>query len=429
MLLLVFTVLWSLVVSFFCSVSEAVVLSVTHAQVEGLGRSRAAAILRDFKREIDLPIAAIVSFHTVAHTVGASVCGAMYVNVYGERSLWVFSLVFTIAVLIFSEIIPKTLGVTYAATLSVPVAYSVRVLVIVLKPLLWLTSAFARLLRGGHEIPVTSVEEIKLLVALGRTEGALAGRVADMIEGATALRELAAYDVMVPRARVVYVSGARDLEENLLVVRNSGHSRFPYTADGNPDRFEGMVLVKDLMFRLREDPEDPNWRALAAPLLVIPASAKLEQVLRTFQEQRRHLALVVDEYGGTQGIITLEDVLEEIVGEIEDETDRVDQSIIRRADGKLVCRGMAETRKLFELLDVEAGSEMVTVAGFVADLVGRVPRVGDSVEWHGWRFTVTRATARRAERMEVERMTSSDEKATAPSKRPRGAPVDGRGGA
>ncbi len=425
MLLLVFTVLWSLVVSFFCSVSEAVVLSVTHAQVEGLGRSRAAAILRDFKREIDLPIAAIVSFHTVAHTVGASVCGAMYVNVYGERSLWVFSLVFTIAVLIFSEIIPKTLGVTYAATLSVPVAYSVRVLVIVLKPLLWLTSAFARLLRGGHEIPVTSVEEIKLLVALGRTEGALAGRVADMIEGATALRELTAYDVMVPRARVVYISGARDLEENLLVVRSSGHSRFPYTADGNPDRFEGMVLVKDLMFRLREDPEDPNWRALAAPLLVIPASAKLEQVLRTFQEQRRHLALVVDEYGGTQGIITLEDVLEEIVGEIEDETDRVDQSIIRRADGKLVCRGMAETRKLFELLDVEAGSEMVTVAGFVADLVGRVPRVGDSVEWHGWRFTVTRATARRAERMEVERMTSTDEKPTTPSKRPRGAPVDG----
>ena len=425
MLLLVITVLWSLVVSFFCSVSEAVVLSVTHAQVEGLGRTRGAQILREFKREIDLPIAAIVSFHTVAHTVGASVCGAMYVNVYGEKTLWVFSLTFTIAVLVCAEIIPKTLGVTYAASLAVPVAYSVRALVVVLKPLLWLTSLFARLLRGEHASPVTSVEEIKLLVALGRTEGALAGRVADMIEGATALRELTAYDVMVPRARVVYLSGERDLEQNLQVVRESGHSRFPYTSDGNPDRFEGMVLVKDLMFRLRETPEDPDWKALATPLLVIPASAQLERVLRTFQEQRRHLALVVDEYGGTQGIITLEDVLEEIVGEIEDETDRVDQSIIRRADGKLVCRGMAETRKLFELLDIEEDSEMVTVAGFVAHLVGRVPRIGDSVEWHGWRFTVTRATARRAERLEVERLPHNDERTSTSSKRPRSVPADG----
>jgi CBS domain containing-hemolysin-like protein len=165
-----------------------------------------------------------------------------------------------------------------------------------------------------------------------------------------------------------------------------------------------MVLVKDLMFKLRETPEDPAWSSLATPLLVIPTTAKLEQVLRTFQEQRRHLALVVDEYGGTQGIITLEDVLEEIVGEIEDETDRVDPTITRRADGKLVCRGMAETRKLFELLGIEAESDMVTVAGFVAHLVGRVPRLGDRVEWQGWGFTVTRASARRAERLEVERL-------------------------
>lgn len=425
MLLLVLTVLWSLIVSFFCSVSEAVVLSVTHAQVEGLGKSRGAEILRDFKREIDLPIAAIVSFHTVAHTVGASVCGAMYVNVFGERTLWVFSLGFTIAVLIFSEIVPKTIGVTYAAQLAVPVAYSVRLLVVLLRPLLWLTSIFARLLRGETTSPVTSLEEIKLLVALGRSEGAVAGRVADMIEGATALRELTAYDVMVPRARVVYLSGERDLEQNLQVVRESGHSRFPFTVDGNPDRFEGMVLVKDLMFKLRETPEDPDWKALATPLLVIPASAQLERVLRTFQEQRRHLALVVDEYGGTQGIITLEDVLEEIVGEIEDETDRVDQSIIRRADGKLVCRGTAETRKLFEILDVSSESDMVTVAGFVADLVGRVPRIGDSVEWNGYRFTVTRATARRAERMEVEKLPNVEEPPRTSSKRPRSVPADG----
>ena len=110
---LALVILWSLSVSFLCSVAEAVVLTVTQAQIQSLGKSGAATILRNFKREIDLPIAAIVAFHTVAHTVGASVSGAIYVDVFSENSLWVFSLVFTLLVLVFSEILPKTLGVTF----------------------------------------------------------------------------------------------------------------------------------------------------------------------------------------------------------------------------------------------------------------------------------------------------------------------------
>src|SRR5450631_10585 len=407
MLILVLTVLGSLSVSFFCSIAEAVVLSVGHAQIEALGKSRAAEILREFKREIDIPIAAIVSFHTVAHTIGASVCGAMYVAAMGDSSL-VFSLAFTVAVLLFSEIIPKTIGVTYVATLAAPVAYGVTGLAFVLKPVLWVTGKVANVLRGDHENPVTSLEEIRLLVALGRTEGALAGRLADMIEGATALRELTAYEVMVPRAQVTFLSGERTLAENLDLIRRSQHSRFPWTPDADLDHAKGVILVKDLLFRdgALATGADIDFEALQTPLLVVPASAPLEKVLRTFQEARRHIAIVVDEYGGTQGLITLEDVLEEIVGEIEDESDRVDQRIFRRADGVFVCRASAETRKLFEILGVDESVELVTVGGFVADLVGRVPRTGDVVEFHGFQFSVARASARRAERIEVRRITT-----------------------
>ncbi len=408
MLLLVLTVLGSLAISFCCSIAEAVVLSVQHAQIEALGKSRAAEILRNFKREIDVPIAAIVSFHTVAHTVGASVCGAMYVHAMGESSLWVFSLAFTIAVLLFSEIIPKTIGVTYVAQLASPVAWGVTGLAFVLKPLLYLTGLVAKVLRGDHESPVTSLEEIRLLVGLGRTEGALAGRVADMIEGATALRELTAYEVMVPRAQVVFLSGERTLQENLDLIRRSQHSRFPYTPDADLDHAKGVVLVKDMLFRdgALANPNEVDLAALQTPLLVVPASAPLEKVLRTFQEEHRHVAIVVDEYGGTQGLITLEDVLEEIVGEIEDESDRVDQRIFRRADGVFVCRASAETRKLFDILNIDETAETVTVGGFVADLVGRVPRTGDVVEFHGFQFSVARASARRAERIEVRRIVT-----------------------
>jgi CBS domain containing-hemolysin-like protein len=400
---LALVVLWSLVVSFLCSVAEAVVLTVSHAQIQSLGKTRAAAILRHFKREIDLPIAAIVAFHTVAHTVGASVSGAIYVDVFSENSLWVFSLVFTLLVLIFSEILPKTLGVIFVKEFSVPVAFGVRGIVVVLRPLLWLTNVFARLLRRGGQAPITSMEEIRLLVASGRSEGVLGTRVADMIEGAARLRELSAYDVMVPRALVVFLSGEQTLEQNLAVIRKTGHSRFPYTPDGKLDNAKGVLLVKELMFRLR-DTETVNLAEIARPMIVIPSTTPLERLLRIFQEERRHLAVVVDEYGGTQGLVTLEDVLEEIVGEIEDESDRVDPSIVRRGKDVIICRGLAETRKVFELLEIDESTESVTMAGFVAELVGRVPQAGDSVERGGFRYTVIRASARRAERIEVRKL-------------------------
>jgi len=411
MLTLALTVLWSLVVSFACSIAESVVLSISHAQIQALGKSRATAILRAFKREVDIPIAAIVAFHTVAHTVGASVSGAIYVDVFDERTLWVFSLVFTLLVLVFSEILPKTLGVIYVQQFAVIVAYGVSALVFVLRPVIWITNLFAKLLRRGQESSITSLDEIRLLVAFGRTEGAVGGRVADMIEGAARLRELTAYDVMVPRSQLIYLSGERTLDENIAVIKRSGHSRFPYTADGNLDTVEGIVLVKDLLFALRERGDALDFHGLLSPMVVIPASAPLERLLRTFQDERRHMAIVVDEYGGTQGLITLEDVLEEIVGEIEDESDRVDPSIVRRATGVYVCRGSAETRKVFELVNIESDTEMVTLAGFVADLVGRVPRVGDVVEHEGHRFTVLRASARRAERIEVRRLEPREDEA------------------
>jgi CBS domain containing-hemolysin-like protein len=403
MLTLVLVVLWSLAVSFICSVAEAVVLTVSHANIQGMGKTRAAAILRHFKREIDLPIAAIVAFHTVAHTVGASVSGAIYVDVFDERSLWVFSLVFTLLVLVFSEILPKTLGVIFVREFAVPVAFVVSGLVFILRPLLWLTNILARLLRRGGQTPITSMEEIRLLVASGRSEGVLGTRVADMIEGAARLRELTAYDVMVPRALVVFLSGEQTLEQNLAVIRKTGHSRFPYTPDANLDNAKGVVLAKELLFGLRDD-EKVDLAGIVRPMIVIPSTTPLERLLRTFQEERRHLAVVVDEYGGTQGVVTLEDVLEEIVGEIEDESDRVDPNIVRRGKDVVVCRGLAETRKVFELLGIDETTESVTMAGFVAELVGRVPRAGDSVDQGGVRYSVIRASARRAERIEVRKL-------------------------
>jgi putative hemolysin len=402
MVVFAITVASALVFTFLCSISEAVLLSLRHAQIEALGESGTSRILRRFKEQIDAPISAILVVNTAANVLGGAIGGASYVEAFGASTLWVFSLAFTGVVLLVGEIVPKTLGVIFARRLMTPVAYYVKMLTTALLPLLVLTGAFSRMLRRrGEKAPVTSLEEIRLLASLGRTHGAVTARAADIIEGAVALRELTAYDVMVPRNSVAYLSGDRTLEENLAIIRRTGHSRFPFTPDGDLDRVEGVVLAKGLLFQLREHDAPPNWKSLLGEMLVTPAQQPLERLLRTFQEQRRHLAFVVDEYGGIQGIVTLEDVLEEIVGEIEDESDRVDPRIIRRPDGSLVCRGLAETRKVFELLGVDEEVEMVTVGGFVAELVGRLPRTGDSVTWNGYRFDVLRASARRVEHVQI----------------------------
>jgi CBS domain containing-hemolysin-like protein len=422
MLTFVLGVAISHVFSFLCSISEAVLLSSRASHVQAVKGVYAAKLIRGFKKRIDLPIAAILTINTLAHTIGASIAGASFSSLFNPHLLWAFTLLFSISILAFSEIAPKTLGVAYVQRLLVPVAYYVRVLIFALRPFLYLTEILSGALRRKQDVPVTSIEEIRLLAALGRTEGALASRTADVIEGAVTLAELSAYDVMVPRNGVVYLSATRSVDENLAIVRRSGHSRLPFVTENDLDAVEGIVLVKDLLFALRGSPDEVDWKQLASPALVIPASMTLDHLLRTFQEERRHMAIVVDEYGGTQGVVTLEDVLEEIVGEIEDESDRVDSHVVRRPDGALVCRGLAETRKVFDLLGLDEDAsdevEVVTLGGFLAARLGRIPRTGDVVAWHEHRFEVLRATARRAERIRVERRPVSSSPGTDGPSRP-----------
>lgn len=410
---LIAAVLLAVVVSFVCSISEASLLSVTHAQAQALGEGRAGRILRRFKGEIDVPIAAILILNTTANTIGAAVAGASFVEVYGENSLWVFSLGFTLTILFLSEIVPKTLGVVHTERAIVPVVYLVSALVFIFGPGIWLTRSVTRLIRG-EQAPVTSLEEIRLLAELGKSEGALAERTAKMIDGAAKLRDLSAYDVMVPRTDAVVLSGKKTVAENLARIQASGYSRFPYSESGEADSINGIVLVRDLLFVLHQNgagPDSPAMQEEAAPLLdaiardtaYVTETTLVEELLRRFQETAHHMAVVVDEYGGTEGIVTLEDVLEEIVGEIQDENDLAKVLVVSRPDGSFLCRGRAEMRKVWELLEMgEEEADSVTISGYLAEKLGRVPVVGDEVQAGNYFFVVQRATARRAERIVIE---------------------------
>jgi CBS domain containing-hemolysin-like protein len=396
----------ALVVSFVCSIFESVLLSLGHAQVEALAAEgkRSGRLLRQFKRRIDMPIAAILIVNTMSHTVGAAMAGATYATLFDPRTLWIFTAAFTVAVLLFTEIVPKTLGVTYAQRLATPVAYGIHALTIALRPLVIASERLSRALRGGASPPVTSVEEIRLLAILGRNEGIVGQRTADIIIAATRLRRLRVADVMLPRSRVTCISGTSSAEEVLEHVRESGHSRFPYSHSGDLDEITGIVLVKDLLFRLVDTGRGPiDWEQLVREPYIVPPTKTVSSLLRGFQDVRSHMALVVDEYGGFQGLVTMEDVLEELIGEIDDEGDEPAQEIHPQPDGTLHVQGTAELRRVCNYLKMDwpEDVEAVTVGGLVAELLGRVPLRGDRVTWEGCRLEVLAANKRRAELIEI----------------------------
>ena len=389
-----------LIVSFMCSIYESVLLSITRPQIEGLVSKgqRAGTLLAQFKDHIDVPIAAILILNTAAHTIGAAVAGASYSNVFDPGTLWIFSLVFTLAVLLFTEIIPKTLGVSYTQRLAVPVAYGIRLLTIVLKPLVVLSEVISRSLRPDKEAPVTSPEEIRLMALLGRSEGVVGTRTAGMIVGATHLRDLEAHDVLVPRNKVRFLSATMNRETVLDMVRATGHSRFPYSPTDKLDDVSGVVLVKTLLdWILRHPDQAIDWEALCKDILIMPASTPLPQMLRTYQDSYRHIALIVDEYGSIEGMATLEDVLEEIVGEIQDESDQPDTDIRKAQDGSLLVRASVDLRRLSAQLGINWTPDIdgvTSIGGVITEQLERIPVPGDAIEWNGYRVEVLRADRR-----------------------------------
>lgn len=313
-------------VSFLCSLTEAVLLTLTPSDAEVLDRKgkRVGKTLRKMKQEIDRPLAAILTLNTISHTVGAAGVGAQSAIVFENVPIGIVSGVLTILILVVSEIIPKTIGATYARPLVGPSIAAISGMIWLTWPIVVALNALSRLLRGSsdHESAM-SRDEIEAIAAMARQGGTLRDDEHAIITNMLKLTERRVEDVMTPRTVVSMVPAEATAREAIDLPGVDRFSRLPVTGE-NQDDIRGVVLKQDLYKAVLRGDEGQQVETMLRGLRPVPEQASLAQVLQQFAKTGHHIFLVVDEYGGTAGVVTLEDVLEQILGaEIVDETDLV----------------------------------------------------------------------------------------------------------
>ncbi|MFN7133827.1 MAG: hemolysin family protein, partial [Myxococcales bacterium] len=330
--------------------------------------------------------------------------------------------VMTFLVLTFCEVIPKTMAKRNAASVAQGVGPVVLLLYYLLYPATWcltrMTRAMMRLFGTDAQpmAPAVTGAEIEYLIDLGSRQGVLDDVKRQLLNSVLEFADLLVREIMVPRTRVIGIEKSASFEEIMKVVRDSEHSRIPVYEE-ELDNVVGILYVKDLARDLQNGQTAEGFvlERYVRPPFFVPELMKISRLLREFQKRKTHMAVVVDEFGGTSGVVTLEDVVEEIVGEIQDEYDTEEKPIkaLPGPGGGFVADGAASLRDVEEVLGVEFPEEgdYETLGGFLAAVVGKMPTQGSVIVWGGFTFTVRVADERRIQKVEITKIKEKDKAA------------------
>jgi len=333
--LLVMYVFMAIVFSFLCSIAEAVLLSMTPSFIAGLEQKqpKRALLLRKLKQEnIDRSLAAILTLNTIAHTIGAIGSGAKATTVFGSAYFGLFSAIMTLMILFLSEIIPKTLGAVFWRNLAGFTAHFVRVLIYLLYPLILVSELLTKWIAQGKKVHVFSRDEFIAMAHMGEKSGYIKGDESRIITNLLALESLTARDIMTPRTVIVAIKENTTVSEALGDLSKRPFSRLPVYGK-NLDDIKGFILKDDVLLNHAQGKADSTLEPMMHEIEMVSEEIPISKLLEFFLDHRSHIALVVGTYGGTEGLVTLEDVVETLLGmEIVDEDDAANdmQSLARK---------------------------------------------------------------------------------------------------
>ena len=314
----------SIAMSALCSTLESTLLSTPLSYITGLEEKgvKGAQRLKRLKTNSDRPISAILCLNTIANTVGASIVGSLVYEVYGDPLVGVFSTVFTFAILIFAEIIPKTIGTSYWRTLALPASVIIEGMIFITFPLVWLLEHMQKLISSRSTQVSVSREDISAMVSVATEEEVIEKEEKKMIQNLLKLDELTAHEIMTPSAVVEMAEGSMTIRE--FYESDLSHSRIPVYDDENDEYVIGYVLRQEILEKMAEDKFSSSLHDILRPIMTFAEDDSVADIWEKMLAKKEHISVILDEYGSVRGIVTLEDVIETMLGhEIVDEKDEV----------------------------------------------------------------------------------------------------------
>ena len=341
MLILIIVVLLTLLISANCSLYEAVLYSARMGTLEAAKENkRTGKLARQFiafKQNISEPISAILILNTIANTAGATIAGMYAAAVFGASYIPLFSLVFTLAILFLSEILPKTMGAVHWRGIWPYIIGPVQILKYVLYPVVRLSQGFSAFITKDHQAAKITEDEILALVHMGARDGEISEDESQMVKNIIKLEEIKGRSIMTPRTIIFSLEATITIDEAFGLMKDKGFSRIPLY-EGHKEKIVGYVMAHDIIIAKAQGQESSPLKSIARPVRFVPGSANCLTLLQNFLKLRMQMAIMVDEFGGIAGLLTLEDLIETLLGtEIVDETDRaVDwQDVARRRKGNI----------------------------------------------------------------------------------------------
>ena len=402
--------------SAFCSGAEMCYSSCSTLRLESMrdGGSKKAALALRIVENYDNALSAILIGNNLVNIAASSLASVALITAVGNDDYaWAVTAIITVLVIIFGETVPKIVAKKNANTMAVNYSHPVRFMMIVLSPVIWVVVKLINLLTfwmksdDSGDSSEEAVEELQSIIETAEDEEVLDEDQSELVQAAIDFSEIPAFEAMTARVDVEAIDIEDDWEEILRIIEDSTHTRIP-VYEGSIDNIIGILYLNHFLKEMTDDGH-ADIKSLLMPPCYVYKTMKLPAVLNQLKKARQHLAVVSDEYGGTLGVLSMEDVLEQIVGDIWDESDEVEQEIVQRTEGEFELDGDMVISDFLELVGIREeafDADSSTVGGWTMEMFGSYPGEGDSFEYENFSVTVLKMDGRRVDRVLVKITTA-----------------------
>lgn len=395
------------------SSAETAFLSTNKIRLRNLqdeGEKKADLVLIMLENQSKL-ISTLLVGNNIVNIGSSALATKMATDAFGDAGVGIATGIMTFLVLVFGEVIPKNLAAAHAETWAMLVAPFIRMISFLLTPVVFLLTKLSDFVvrvtkKDEEEDPTITEDEFKILVNVGQEEGVFDESESEMINSIMEFDETVVKAIMVPRIDIIAVDVEDSINEALRLIIDGGHSRIP-AYEESIDNIVGILYAKDIFEHLDADFDELKVRALIRPAYYIPETKKVSDLLNELRLKKVHMAIILDEYGGTNGLVTIEDLIEEIIGDIQDEYDVEEDLIVMHSDSELVADARAPIGDVEEAFDVELDEEILedseadTIGGLAFEHLGGIPAVGDEVTVGRFLIRIVEVSGRRISKVEI----------------------------